>query len=336
MNTKRALFSFLLLTIFLIGHIRGVEYLPVVLVHGLSSDPAALEPARDFIESNHPGTYVLNLRLSDGNWDIEEKLYSEKSMWRQLEALKSRIHKDVNLRDGFHMIGHSQGGLLARAYVQDHEGDDFKARRLITWGTPHAGEFGIPESRRLFDLSYEVYLAFYRTEFQKHVSFAQYWNDPLHQSEYLGKNTFLPFLNNEIVHGHNEQYKKNLSSLETFVLFRSTMDEVVEPVESCWFGFYQYSKFPLVLLPMDQRSVCDNLGLRALKERGALIFKVVDCDHTKYETDPVVLEETLKFLTIRDGTELDDCKIVGDTIADSGISVTPPPSDQPRKGCTLL
>lgn len=293
---------FLLLSVFLIGHLQGDNWLPVVLVHGLSSDPEALEPAKQFIETNHPGTYIFNVRLSDGTWDIEEKFCSEESMWKQLEALKIHIQADEQLRDGFHMIGHSQGGLLARAYVQDHKGDGFRVRRLITWGTPHAGEFGIPEESKI-GLSYEAYLAFYRGGFQKHVSFAQYWNDPLNHDDYLERNIFLPILNNEIVHDHNKQFKDNLSSLEKCVFFMSTKDQVIKPLKSCWFGFYKYGTLSLEVLPLRKRKVYDDLGLRALDERKDLIFKVADCDHTEYETDLVVLEETLKFLTTRDGSD---------------------------------
>ena len=54
------------------------------------------------------------------------------------------LSNDVNLENGFHLIGLSQGGLFARAIVEDCPFGVY-AKKLVTIGTPNNGTAAFPE-----------------------------------------------------------------------------------------------------------------------------------------------------------------------------------------------
>ena len=70
--------------------------------------------------------------------------------------------------------------------------------------------------------------------------------DPFHYDKYVSSNVFLADLNNEHA-AKNEQYKKNMQSLDKLVLFRFTEDLLVVPRDSAWFGYFNGS----TLQPME-------------------------------------------------------------------------------------
>ena len=54
------------------------------------------------------------------------------------------LSKEVDLKKGFHLIGLSQGGLFARAIVEDCDIGIY-ARKLVTIGTPNNGTAAFPK-----------------------------------------------------------------------------------------------------------------------------------------------------------------------------------------------
>ena len=59
---------------------------------------------------------------------------------------------------------------------------------------------------------------------------AQYWHNPLDETDYKAKNIFLPIINNE--NAVNKRYKQRLMSLNKFVMVRFNQDKIVQPKES--------------------------------------------------------------------------------------------------------
>jgi palmitoyl-protein thioesterase len=53
------------------------------------------------------------------------------------------VRSDPRLAKGFNLIGHSQGGLISRAYIERY--NDPPVHNFITWATPHGGQYGVPE-----------------------------------------------------------------------------------------------------------------------------------------------------------------------------------------------
>jgi palmitoyl-protein thioesterase len=221
------------------------KYRPVVLFHGLLASAEAMSHAQKWIEADFPGIYTLNCEVGDGKHDSLEMPMDE-----QAEKLAHCIQSDKTLREAgsFNLIGHSQGGLLTRAYVERY--NDPPVHNLLSWAGPHGGQYGVPDVNAychddipgcailddLFDLLLNGGSA---SEYvQKHVSFATYWRDPYNVPDYLKYSEFLADVNNDRA-AKNATYKKHLSSLNTYLLLYSSVDTIVIPRSSPWFQYYE-------------------------------------------------------------------------------------------------
>jgi len=236
---------------------ENVSHYPIVLLHGITSDTSELATVAHWLTQNLPNK-VYNLEIGNGKMDSVFKMMD----W-QLKELCTTIYNMPELENGFHFIGMSQGGLLARGYVQ--RCNKYPVINLITWVSPHAGVFGFNDVQFNFD---KVYKPFY----QNMYSFAGYWKDPFRYNLYLSSASYLPYLNNEIntteinmfydgnfnnyddddynnydddyndynenIKWSSEQNKANMLLLKNFVMIWSPNDDVLSPPESGKFGFY--------------------------------------------------------------------------------------------------
>lgn len=274
------------------------SYRPIVLVHGIFADKASMQPMVNLIKKYlSPDVYIKNIELGDGFlssfWNIR----------KQSEWLAHEIQADPQLRDGFNIIAHSQGGLLARYFIQHYNYP--KVFNYIALGTPQAGIFGTPTQiddvfTWINQLEQEAHQIIYSWFFQRIVSFAGYWRDPLHYDAYLRQCTFLPYLNNEIVHLDAQRYKDNICSLENMVLIKSVVEDIMEPAESCHFGFYHKGSFKLVESLADSDFYKnDDLGIRALDESKRLYLLFAQTPHLRLPSDASnFIENILPFLEL--------------------------------------
>ncbi len=272
------------------------DILPIVLVHGILSDRYGMAPTEHYIKKylgEH--VYIKNVQIGFGEATSLVNLYY------QAEHLREVIQSDPNLKGGFNLIAHSQGGLVARHYIQKYNNP--QVQTFITWGTPHQGVFGFPGTfdERFIWLDYMEGFAhkiLYSKAIQKTVGFAGYWHDTLHQDLYLKKAVFLPYLNNEIAHENEALFKKNLSSLKNMVLVMSENETIIEPKISCHFGFYKKgSKEELELLLESDIYKQDKLGLKQLDHNGRLHLLYAECTHENFQEDEKnFVENTLPFL----------------------------------------
>lgn len=123
---------------------------------------------------------------------------------------------------------------------------------------------------------------------QTHVVSAQYFRDPRSIEKlqrYLDANKFLTDINNELK--QDEEYKKRLSSLETFVMLQFDQDKTVVPKRSSWFEAFptkadddsaaegdnnDNKKEETIPLRQSEIYTSDRLGLRQLDKRGSLVL----------------------------------------------------------------
>lgn len=77
---------------------------------------------------------------SDPVTDLKASIIGDANAF--VEDIALQFAADPLLADGFDIVAASQGGLLARAYVQRFNSP--KVGKLITFGTPHYGIDGIP------------------------------------------------------------------------------------------------------------------------------------------------------------------------------------------------
>ena len=119
--------------------LRKARPLPVVLVHGILDEAESMEEAAAWVRrALGKGSYVRCVEVGNGITDS----WSRSMSW-QLEQLAGQLQADRRLSRGFHIIGHSQGALLARGYVQRYNAP--RVHTLVSWVGPQAGQFGVPD-----------------------------------------------------------------------------------------------------------------------------------------------------------------------------------------------
>lgn len=272
-----------------------VKDVPIVLVHGILSDAYGMKPTEEYIQKYFPGRYVKSVNIGSGI------LTSFCNMYDQVNYLTAEIQDDPHLANGFIIIAHSQGGLVSRYFIQRYNTPH--CIRYISWGSPQCGVCGTPSKidDHLTWLNYleqYVYKFLYSKIFQQQVSLAGYWHDTLHHDAYLKKCQFLPYLNNEIDHTYQQQFKENICSLEYMVLVNSTQEDIIEPVASCHFGYYKKGSLSDVedFLHSDQYTK-DLIGLKTLYDQDRLILKMAHCTHAQYQEDEAnFVQNTLPYL----------------------------------------
>jgi palmitoyl-protein thioesterase len=216
-------------------------------------------------------TKVYNIEIGNG-----EKTSMYSPMTIQLNELCSTIYGIPELKFGFNFIGMSQGGLLARGYIE--RCNNFPVNNLITLVSPHGGVFFKNEKINMYsDFS------------QDHLSFSGYWRDPLLLETYLHKCRYLPILNNEqlIETNISKTQSKNIKSLNNFVMIWSPNDDVIEPPESGKFSFYDKK---LNIVEIEDTLIYDTLGLKFLNDKNGFHKYKTNCTHVQHR-DPVCFSQ---------------------------------------------
>ena len=221
-----------------------------------------------------------------GRWKVDS---ITRPMEWQLAELARVIQADKQLRRGFNIIAHSQGTLLARAFVQRFDWPPVHV--LVSWVGPQAGQFGVPTYEPLLGYLNRVTSGMWYTpqlqssrSSSRTLSFANYWRDPTKLDVYLANSGFLADINNER-EKKNASYATRLARLEHFVLVYSSSDSIIQPAVSSWFGFYKDNSTD-ELEPLASRQMYkeDWIGLRTLDTTGRLHFAQIDCLHIEVPT----------------------------------------------------
>jgi len=269
---------------------------PIVLVHGILADTHDMQPTIEYIEKYLPDTYVKNIKIGNGGFASMHNMYDQGQM------IIEEISSDTELADGFNMICHSQGGLVGRYYVEKCNSP--RVHNYISWGSPQMGVCGTPGSYddRFTFMNYIeqiIWYAMYSSLMQQYTSVAGYWRDAVHYDEYLTHCLFLPILNNEKKHILNELFKDHICSLEHMVLVASPSDNIIEPLESCHFGYYKQGSVSETETVFESEWYrYDTLGLKTLYDSNRLHLRYAKCTHTDYQEDESnFVDNTLPYLT---------------------------------------
>lgn len=241
---------------------------PTILVHGIASSK------REMVELEHyltiRGVPTFNIEIGNGELtSIFMPLEEQCALLAENIRGASSDGKRVNI------VAISQGGLLARCYVEKytHLAEYSAVNLLLTLATPQMGVF-FPDDP---------------DPFYKNV-IRDYWKDPFHYDHYLQTNDFLAKINNEREHNDSELYKSNLLNLNYFGMVWSGVDEVVRPYESARFEYYNTTaamnsgRLDVVPLYLSNTYLKDLIGLRRLNESGRLVFTQAECAHNKFKT----------------------------------------------------
>jgi len=267
--------------------LHSTSYLPVVLWHGMGDtccNPLSMGYIQNFIEAQLQGIYVYSVEVGD---DVVDDQFNGffMNVNDQVDMICQQFAQNSNLTNGFNAIGFSQGSQFLRAYVE--RCNNPPVHNLISIGGQHQGVYGFPKCpganeticewvRELLDIGVYDYFV------QSFLVQAEYWQDPLDEQEYLEDCVFLPDINNQGTN-KNETYKKNLESLNNFVMVKFTEDTMVQPIESEWFGFYTPGQDKNITpLRESQLYIEDWIGLKTLDENKKLVFLSVVGDHLQF------------------------------------------------------
>ena len=245
----------------------NTSYIPIVVLHGILSSEQNMEPFSNWLEESFD-TKLFNIEIGNGK---KTSLFT--SMNNQLNELCETIYTIPELKNGFHFIGMSQGGLLARGYVE--KCNKYPVLNLITMVSPHGGV--------ILDINLGINM--YNIFIQNTLSFSNYWRDPTNLDDYLTKCSYLPLLNNEKKHENFNKQKENIKSLTNFIMIWSPFDEILNPPESAEFSFYD--KY-YTIIPLDKTLLYnhDILGLKSLNDKNKLHIYKTNCTHTQHR-DPI-------------------------------------------------
>ena len=266
------MFHLILMSLFVFGQVFGQAFsqafsravYPTVLLHGVLADTKDTNTLKLLLEENFK-IDVYNIEIGNG---APTSIFT--SMNHQLDVLCNEIYNIKQLESGFNFVGMSQGGILARGYVEYC--NKFPVRNLITLASPNGGVF------------YNTTVAsnFYEPLVQSTLSVADYWRDPYRYDVYLSNSTYLAQLNQE--HRPDRPFN-NLDVLENFVMVWSPFDEVIMPPESSKFSLlYVADDWSLFSRAISETAIYKSgkLGLKNLDEQGRLVVFPTDCKHGQH------------------------------------------------------
>ncbi|KAL0487133.1 palmitoyl-protein thioesterase [Acrasis kona] len=247
-------------------------YKPVITFHGINGNEHDFDRLKEWTEKYHPGQlFLLNRRRTESVF--MNLPYQVLGLAASIERMKAEHNFTSH-----HLLCHSQGALVCRAYLQSF---DHSCENFISLSGPQMGQFGatlywenyMPFLRNLS--THEAHTLFYMRGVQYMITVANFWNDPWHHEEFLRESVFLPKYNYE----KNEQFKQNFMKLKLAVFYGSPGDEVIEPWESAVFGFFNTSKpaYDYQMLTYRDQEVYtqDYFGLRTMGLQNRVIIKEI-------------------------------------------------------------
>nr|XP_016434838.1 PREDICTED: palmitoyl-protein thioesterase 1-like [Nicotiana tabacum] len=189
------------------------------------------------------------------------------------------------LQQGYNLVGLSQGNMVARGLIEFCDGappvrilsqlyfnNSFSlyVKNFISIGGPNAGVAACTGGPWCAGAGG---VGIYSDYVQAHYAPSGYTKLPNDIAGYLKGCRYLPKLNNEIPNATNPIYKQRFTSLKNLVLIMFENDNVINPKESSWFGFYQDGTYSQILPPQQTNLYLeDTFGLQTLDKAGKVKF----------------------------------------------------------------
>jgi len=263
-------------------------YNPVLMMHGIGMSPNQgtyhdFVQITSWIQKYHPGTIAIPLDFNNG-------IPSQQPLWNQTRQLVSFIQSIVSnnssFRNGFHLIGHSQGGLLTRSFLENadwHNVDSYISIAGVQMG--YYGLSILPNFLVKHSLE-DITKILYTPPFQNDWSVANFWRGPESKENYVTNNTFLPVLNGEAPGNQTARFKKNFLRVNNTVFLGSSSDATLQPWETSLFGFYDESAQNVVPMKSQMVYTKDLFGLQTMDRAGRLhMIEVNGMTHTEWLRD---------------------------------------------------
>lgn len=195
-------------------------------------------------------------------------------------------------KEGVHLVGYSQGGLIARTVLETF--GNHTVKNFISLSSPQAGQYGTAFLHMIFpDLMEKTAYELFYSHVGQHTSVGNYWNDPHHQKLYYKYSNFLPYVNNELSSTRSDMYKDGLLKLDNMILIGGPDDGVITPWQSSHFGYYDIFGD---VVPMEFRDIYkrDKIGLKTLNKAGKLkILTFSGVHHFDWHLNTTVIEKAI-------------------------------------------
>jgi len=258
---------FVVLCLACIGFCAKQYKTPVIFIHGCPGNEHDGDIIGSVLNEKHPGQPFYSLAVDGGD-------ESFKNLYVQLNDYQHAIQSIINshpdqFANGFHLLGHSQGGIIGRAVVQ--ASDNFNIRNFVSVSGVQAGIYGGCEDFGYSDCE-ALTQHFYSPDFRNTYSIAQFWRSPNRQT-YLEGCGFLPYLNNEL--DPDPSLKNNTLRLNHMYLFGSDTDEAIIPWQGALFAFYDSDGETIIPMEKQEYYIHDTFGLRTLDKTHRLSLKNV-------------------------------------------------------------
>jgi len=260
-----------------------LAYKPVICLHGFSGSTASFSDVMIWFQKYRPTQIAISLDFNNG-------IDSFKPMWIQLSELETKIRGIVkgnsSFANGYHLIGHSQGGLMMRSLIEDM--DDHNVDTFLSVAGVQGGYYGLAWASQFFpNVSLDALDdILYSWELQDTLSLANWWRSPYHIDDYHNENIYLPVVDDIVKSNSTDRYKKNFLRMNKMIMFGSNGDSVLDPWQTAHFGFYRDgSDDKNAVTPMSSQQVYtgDSFGLKSLDARGGLTTIAVDgIDHSAW------------------------------------------------------
>jgi len=249
-------------------------YKPIVGIHGFTGTYTEFNKMKAELEKYQPGHPFFPL-------DVDNKWASLKKLQTLVDDATAVLEKTIAeneelFRDGFILVGHSQGGIVSRGVMMQHKFNVTKYISLSGVQNGFYGDCGVWFTKNMTcDIITDI---MYSTKMQNCFSAAGFWRD-IDRDLYLKKNLFLPILNNEEGTSATPEYQKmqkeNFLQPQEYHFFGSPDDEIIRP----WFTalFDTLGSDGKTRVPIEQQYIYqqDTFGLRTAIEQGRVHFYTV-------------------------------------------------------------
>ena len=116
--------------------LQAAAFVPVVCLHGIARTAADCAQLGALLKHEHPGQPFFALT------SVEQSSYS--SLFEQVELVRNellelKLAHPAAFSQGFHFVGHGQGGLVARAVIETT--DNLNVLSFLSLAANQAGEF---------------------------------------------------------------------------------------------------------------------------------------------------------------------------------------------------
>ncbi|CAL6030373.1 Palmitoyl-protein_thioesterase [Hexamita inflata] len=259
--------------------------IPLVLIHGFISDYSVFDILVENIRRDFPNRQIIVPKIQ---FDFFSSVFC--GLTRYVRIVATSISKSVD-SECIDLIGHSQGGLVTRSYIQLFSGQKNypSVRNYISLAGAQGGFFcgdNCTDFGKMVNTVMKLVKKIIYSNFvQVRMTPAGYWRDPFNYEQYQKQCGILAQINGECSNQSLATGKSNILALNKFVNIYSAIDEVLMPKTTGNFAMYEPKTGQLLELEENPIYFQDKIGLKRLKEENKMISCRTDIYHMDFVKD---------------------------------------------------